>query len=181
MTTNPSLVLAEGELRSRLLARDHDAVAEVYDDFGPAVYGLALRVTHRTDVAQRVTRDVFGYIWQHSDEFDPARASMRVWINTLTHRSSVAWLRRPSTGAVEPAHADDPTQVGSGFGAVGAALDALPDAQRQAIELAYLDGLTYRAVATRVGIPDVTAKARITLGMGRLADRLSPQIFERRQ
>ena len=180
MTTNPSLVSADGELRSRLQAREMEAVAEVYDDFGPAVYGLALRVTRHPDVARRVTREVFGHIWQHPDDFEPERAPMRVWINTLTHRSAVRWLRARSVVAAD-GERDESEPPGTGNGATGSALDALPDAQRQAIDMAYLDGLTYREVAESVGIPDVTAKARITLGMGRLADRLSPQVFERRQ
>ncbi len=49
--------------------------------------------------------------------------------------------------------------------AVRAALASLPERVRVPIELAYLDGLTYRAVGEQLGLPEGTAKARIRKGL----------------
>ena len=55
---------------------------------------------------------------------------------------------------------------------VRAALAELPSDQRQAIELAYFGGQTFRQVAAVLGIPEGTAKSRIRLGMAKLTDAL---------
>jgi RNA polymerase sigma-70 factor (ECF subfamily) len=58
---------------------------------------------------------------------------------------------------------------------VRAAVGRLPVAQRQAIELAYFDGLTFRDVARATGMPEGTAKSRLRLGLGRLARELAAE------
>jgi RNA polymerase sigma-70 factor (ECF subfamily) len=47
-------------------------------------------------------------------------------------------------------------------------LEDLPAAQREAVRLAYFDGLTYRQVAATLGIPEGTAKSRLWQGLRRL-------------
>ena len=65
-------------------------------------------------------------------------------------------------------------------GKVRTALDVLPEAQRQALELAYFHGYTYRQVADELGIPEGTAKSRLRLALARIAENLGPDMSERR-
>ena len=53
-----------------------------------------------------------------------------------------------------------------------------PTAQREALELAYFHGHTYRQVADVLGIPEGTAKSRLRLGLQRIADVLHPELSE---
>jgi len=55
---------------------------------------------------------------------------------------------------------------------VRSAVEALPPEQREAIELAYFGGRTYREVAVELGIPEGTAKSRLRLGLRRVAAEL---------
>jgi RNA polymerase sigma-70 factor (ECF subfamily) len=61
-------------------------------------------------------------------------------------------------------------------GRVRNAVEVLPDAQRQALELAYFDGYTYRQVAEVLGIPAGTAKSRLRLALTRIAEHLGPEL-----
>ena len=63
-------------------------------------------------------------------------------------------------------------------GMVRTALEVLPEAQRRALELAYFDGYTYRQVADVLGIPEGTAKSRLRMALGRIADSLDPEMSE---
>ena len=58
---------------------------------------------------------------------------------------------------------------------VRAEVDRLPREQREAIELAYFGGRTYRQVAEQLGIPEGTAKSRMRLGLARIAQALEAQ------
>ncbi len=61
---------------------------------------------------------------------------------------------------------------------VAEALAALSEPQRQAIELAYYEGLSHAEIAERLGEPLGTVKTRVRLAMQRLRDALSPYYFE---
>jgi RNA polymerase sigma-70 factor (ECF subfamily) len=56
--------------------------------------------------------------------------------------------------------------------AIGAAVAGLPQAQQQAIELAYYEGLSHAEIAVRLNQPLGTVKTRIKLGMSKLRDGL---------
>jgi RNA polymerase sigma-70 factor (ECF subfamily) len=51
----------------------------------------------------------------------------------------------------------------------------LPPEQREAIQLAYFDGRTYREVAVIMGIPEGTAKSRLRLALRRVAMTLEEE------
>jgi RNA polymerase sigma-70 factor (ECF subfamily) len=61
---------------------------------------------------------------------------------------------------------------------VRAAIEQLPAVQRQVVELAYFEGLTYREVALAVGIPEGTAKSRLRLALAKLETVLDRQLLE---
>ena len=82
---------------------------------------------------------------------------------------------------MEPrAHADlaDAVLRGVVSERVHAAVALLPPAQREALELAYFQGRTYRQVADELGIPEGTAKSRLRLGLQRIAELLRPELSE---
>ena len=63
-------------------------------------------------------------------------------------------------------------------GKVRTALDVLPHAQRQALELAFFEGYTYRQVADVLSIPEGTAKSRLRLALARIAESLGSESSE---
>src|SRR5437667_12262101 len=67
-------------LAARLAAGDDRALAEVFDQLAPSVYGGALRVLGDGSAAPDVVHDVFVALWRHPDRYDAAAGSLRVYL-----------------------------------------------------------------------------------------------------
>ena len=177
-------------LAARLAAGDDRALAEVFDQLGPSVYGGALRVLGNDSAAQDVVQDVFVELWSHPDRYDPAAGSLRTYLTVLARHRAVdvmrSELRRVArqerhyrlTPADPPGTASDEVMAAETASAVRDAVRLLPDGQRRVVELAYFEGLTCREVANAMGIPEGTAKSRLRLAMAKLESVLDRQLLE---
>src|SRR5579884_3716820 len=155
-----------------------DALAEAYRRHGGAVFALARRVLGDRGRAEDVTQVVFTSLWDEADRFDPERGSLRSYLLTMAHRRSVDLLRSEGRRRQREVRlaglADAPYDLEREVWdlAVGervrAALETLGPGERQAIEMAYFGGRTYREVATLLGEPEGTVKSRIRYGLRRL-------------
>jgi RNA polymerase sigma factor (sigma-70 family) len=177
----------DGLLVARVAAGDESALAALYDRFGALVHGIALRVTCERGLAEEVTQDVFVSLWQRPEAVDPTRGSVRTWLATVAHRRAVDRVRsteraraRDRVSAIEE-DAAEPVDVAETVASaerarrVWAAVDALPEAQRAAVRLAYAEGRSYREVADQLDLPEGTAKSRLRLGLRRLAELLAEE------
>jgi RNA polymerase sigma factor (sigma-70 family) len=160
---------------------DEAALAELYDRFGRIAYGLALRIVRDATLAEDVVQEAFLGVWRSAPRFMAERAKASTWILTLVHRRAVDLVRREERRRAEPL--DDRSQeVGGGAEEevwlrlererVRRALAALPDQQREAIELAYYGGFTQSELADRLGLPLGTIKSRMFAGLARLRELL---------
>jgi RNA polymerase sigma-70 factor (ECF subfamily) len=161
----------------------HDALAEAYRRHGAAAFGLALRIVADRRLAEEVVQEVFLRIWNEPEKFDPERGSLRSYLLAQTHGRSVDLVRAESSRrAREERDARRATDPGYDLERevyeltlaehVRDALTGLTDGERDAIELAYFGGHTYREVAVLLGQPEGTVKSRIRAGLGRLREAL---------
>jgi RNA polymerase sigma-70 factor, ECF subfamily len=171
------------QLVARMVAGDDSALADAYDQFSSLVHGIALRTVGR-DHAGDVTQEVFVALWQRPEGFDSQYGSLRTYLSTIARRRCVDHLRRSGRRVAneQRSHRAEPRRTPNVDEAalalitgeeVRSALTSLPTEQRTAIELAYLQGLTFRQVADATGASEGTAKSRIRLGLQRLAAQLS--------
>ena len=177
-------------LAARLAAGDDRALADIFDQLAPSVYGSALRIAGNGSVAQDVVQDVFVELWSHPDRYDPAVGSLRTYLTVLARHRAVdvmrSELRRVArqerhyrlTPADPPRAASDEVMAAETASVVRTAVRLLPDGQRQVVELAYFGGLTCREVASVMGIPEGTAKSRLRLAMAKLETVLDRQLLE---
>jgi RNA polymerase sigma factor (sigma-70 family) len=169
----------------RLVAGDDSALAAIYDQYAPLVFGVAVQLVGDEATACDVCQDVFVSLWQRPDRFDGDRGSLRTWLVMVARGRSIDVVRRQGRRSQREARAAaepvTPPDIGEAATAlvegerVLRALEELPPEQRRAIELAFYEGLTYREVATHLGIPEGTAKSRLRLGLARLARLLAPE------
>jgi RNA polymerase sigma-70 factor (ECF subfamily) len=160
---------------------EESALAELYDRYGRAAYGLALRVARDAAIAEEVVQEAFLSLWRTAARFVPERSKASTWILTLVHRRAVDAVRREQRRRTEPLdHAPEPSVGGVDEDAwlrlqrerVQEALRLLPDAQREALELAYYGGFSQSELAERLGQPLGTIKSRMFHGLTRMRELL---------
>lgn len=182
------LVHLSDEALVALVARgEEDALAALYDRFGRTAYGLALRVVRDAELAEDVVQEAFLSLWRTAGRFVPERARAGTWLLTLVHRRAVDLVRREERRRAEPiesapeaadAAAEEAPWLRLERERVQAALASLPDAQREAIELAYYGGYTQSELAERLGQPLGTIKSRMFAGLTRLRALLAEAGYE---
>ena len=160
-----------------------DALAEAYRRHSGAVLALARRVLSDSARAEEVVQEVFTRLWNNPERFDPARGSLRSYLLAQSHGRAVDLLRSESSrrrredrdAQRDTAESYDlEREVGDVIVAeqVRDAVARLTEHERQAIELAYFGGHTYREVAQLLRQPEGTVKSRIRSGMVRLRNHL---------
>lgn len=173
-------------IRDALIAGSEQTLAEVYDTFGPLVYGVALHTTRDQGAAEDIAQDVFVDLWLRPERFDPQRGHLRGWLCMIARRRGIDWARRRRTQQNISLTDTDLTSTGfeddvlasTVHKQVRKAVADLPTPHRQAIFLAYYHGLTYREVAVALGIPEGTAKWRLRNALRRIGEQLSAEGFE---
>jgi RNA polymerase sigma-70 factor, ECF subfamily len=171
----------------KVAAGDHPALAQCYDLMGGAVFSLAVRMLRDRPAAEDVTQDIFVQVWRQAGNFDTSRGSPEAWIMMIARTRILDRLRSRASGVAlkpvgdalpdAPAGDDWPEdQAISREHAVNVreALGQLPPDQRQALELAFFDGLTHVEIAERTKVPLGTIKTRIRLGLLKVRDHLRP-------
>lgn len=179
---------APGDVEQRLLrlaaSGDRAAFAELYDRLARVVHASVLRVVRDPSMTEEVVQEVFVELWRTARRHDPELGSVRTWALTLAHRRAVDRVRSeqslrdrtwragvhahrvPHDTVAE--HVQDEAERTRVLDAV-AGLSAL---QRQSIEMAYLDGRTYREVAEELRVPVGTVRTRMRDGMRALRTAL---------
>lgn len=162
---------------------DERALGELYDRHGAVAYGLALRVLRDAALAEDAVQEAFLAVWRGAAGYVAERAAARTWLLTLVHRRAVDVVRREERRRADTLDAAPERSAGEGSAAdeawlrlererVQDALRALPDTQREALELAYYGGFSQSELADRLGVPVGTIKSRMFAGLARLRELL---------
>jgi RNA polymerase sigma-70 factor, ECF subfamily len=160
-----------------------EALAEAYRRHAGAVFGLAQRMLWDRGTAEEMVQEVFLRLWERPERFDRSRGSLRSFLLMDTHARCVDRIRADarrrdredkSTRAALAADYDVSLEAWdlSVGDQVREAMSTLSDGERDAIELAYFGGHTYRDVARMLQQPEGTVKSRIRTGLMRLRQQL---------
>ncbi|WP_300269178.1 ECF RNA polymerase sigma factor SigK [Microbacterium sp.] len=168
------------ELLVRVAAGDQGAFTQLYDMLAARVFGLILRVLVNRSQSEEVLQEVFLEVWQSASRFAPNRGQGRSWVFTIAHRRAVDRVRASQASADRDVRAGlrdagvafdsvaERVEIGIAGEQVVAALETLPDAQRETIVLAYYGGYSQSEIAALVAAPLGTVKTRMRDGLTRL-------------
>lgn len=162
---------------------DQRAFADLYDELAPLILGVVRKVVRDPAQSDEVTQEVFVELWRLAPRYDEHRGAVKSWAVTIAHRRAIDRVRSEQAArdrldresnkrVVEHDSVADEVETSFEQARVRRALGRLTDTQREAVELAYFGGHTYREVATLLNVAEGTVKSRIRDGMIRLRDEL---------
>jgi len=178
------------ELLEHIRNQERDALATLYERFGRRVFSLAVRILSDSVSAEEVTQDVFMSVWRRGATYVSKKGKFTTWLFSIAHNRTIDELRKRrrdlsrtnddiddhlnlKSGDVSPA---DATVAQSEYAKIRAAMEDLPEEQKNVVELSYFKGLTQTEIAEKTGQPLGTVKTRMRLALKKLRKALSAEL-----
>ena len=174
-TTTLTATTEETHLLGLVAAGDHgEPLVDLYRRYSSRLYGLGLRLTGDSGMAEELVQETFVRLWRSAPRFDPDRGSARTWIFTIARRAAVDLLRRSASRPLPTGPAPDQQfdlLEGEAYEALLLALDvrealnAISSKHREVLELMVDEDLGQAEIARRLRIPVGTVKTRAFYGL----------------
>lgn len=172
--TQPDSALIE-----RIMTGDEGALSALYDRYSGMLYAMLLRILKDTGAAEEVLQDLFLQLWRGAARFDASRGSLAAWLLVIGRNRALSRLRGKQRREFVPDGSEgfsleavpssedleDEAARMQLMNRLREAMAALPAEQREAVELAYFEGMTQSEIAERTGSPLGTVKSRVRAAM----------------
>lgn len=182
--------LEDLELLAKIGEQDREALATLYDRYGRRVFALAVRMLKDPIGSEEVTQDVFMSLWRRGASYTSKKGKFTTWLFSIAHNRTIDELRkRRRDRSRENDDIDDHLNIQSGdispadtaiaqseYAQIRAAMDELPEEQKNVVELSYFKGLTQTEIASKTGQPLGTVKTRMRLALKKLRSALSAEM-----
>jgi RNA polymerase sigma-70 factor, ECF subfamily len=174
-----ALTVSSSELLALVATGDRKALRLLYDEAGPKLFAICLRMMKNRVEAEDVFQDTFVKIWERSWQFDAAKGDAMAWLATVARNTALDKLRSPKrqhvsidntvTAEIDRAMSVLP-QSHMIDGDLNRCLNALRQDYKDAVMLAFVEGLTHEELAERLGKPLGTIKSWVNRGLKQLKD-----------
>lgn len=164
--------------------QDAEAFRSLYDSTSPKLFGFALRILIKRELAEEVLQESFVSVWNNAGSYQASLAAPMTWMTTIVRNKAFDLLRRVDHAVeIDADHFDkdvmdamesaDPTpieslQLSADSKALARCFTRLESLQRQAIALAFYHDLSHSEVAEHLALPIGTVKTWIRRGLERL-------------
>lgn len=178
------------KLMRGFISGDERGFSAFYQRFAPGLFSMINAILHDQKEAEDVLQEAFVQMWKKTSTYDAGRSSLFTWAVMIARNKAIDRLRSRqrrnrlveaaseeniSSPADSAEQANDILTWAEECRRVREALKQIPEAQREAIALAFFSGLTQAEISDKLGAPLGTIKARIRRGMIALRDLLRPK------
>ncbi|HYW50019.1 MAG TPA: sigma-70 family RNA polymerase sigma factor [Gemmatimonadaceae bacterium] len=182
---SPEDAAIDAAIIQRMADGEESGLGALYDRWADAVHALVVRIVRDEVEAEEVVEAVFWQAWQQANRYSTDRGTPGAWLLAMARSRSLDRLRslrrrrdeQPADDSIfdnQPAVGDPLSDLDASERAsrVVAAMQTLPDEQREVLELAYFEGLSQTEIAERLSQPLGTVKTRARLALRKMRDRL---------
>lgn len=164
------------------------SLSALYERYSSILKALIVRVVHDDAEADDLLQEIFMQVWQQAQNYSSDKGKPLGWIVTLTRRRAIDRLRKRQAYCrakdrfevnVERQpeswvhnRIDDDLTMGDLRTFLNSRISQLPPFQRQAIELAFFQGMSQREIAIATDTPLGTIKTRLELGLRKLSESI---------
>jgi RNA polymerase sigma-70 factor (ECF subfamily) len=162
-------------LLSRVALQDRAALRSLYDATAGRLLAIVQRMLDDRAMAEDVIQDTFVTVWQRAAQFPQLRTSPLAWLTTIARHRAIDLMRKrkPETSltwqgddgqehqhdvADDSGTPQDQLQGRQDDSRLSHCVSTLDEAPRQAVLLAYYEGLTHEELAARLQRPLGTVK-----------------------
>ena len=169
----------EAEIVRRCQDGDREAFRFIVERYGSMLHGTAYLMTRNHAIAEELSQEALILAWRGIKGFKGG--SLKAWLAKILVNKSVSQSRRKDFGALD---IDDPStpQPTAGEGQdpasatltimeqerVRAALETLPEDQREVVTLRFFSELSVAETAAALGVREGTVKSRLSRALERL-------------
>lgn len=157
-----------------------EAVGVLYDRYAAVLFPIARRITATPEDAEDVIHDLFVSLPERAKSYTPSRGRVGAWLIIVVRNLALDRVRRRVRRATlqhenaepppTPLSPDTRADLALRGPALSDKLAGLPSVQREALELAFFEGLTYPEIAERLQVPVGTVKTRVARAIAKLRD-----------
>jgi RNA polymerase sigma-70 factor, ECF subfamily len=181
--------LPDEALLLKISQRQQPALNELYGRYGHTLKAVIDSVVHEEAEADDVLQEIFLQIWKEASNYSPTAGKPLGWVVTIARRRAIDRLRRRQAYCrareryskeleQQPSRprrsSDDPFVMSDLRRFLKKRINSLPRFQREAIELAFFNGLSHREIAAATDTPLGTVKTRLELGLQKLTQSIRP-------
>jgi RNA polymerase sigma-70 factor (ECF subfamily) len=162
-------------LVERISLGDEVAMSEFYDATVSRVYGMAMKVVSRSELAEEVVGDVYLQVWRQANNYTLNRASPIGWLLMICRSRALDMLRREKSATRNQFQGEEVSDIEDLLTEnplddimdneisklLSAALKLLNKKQREAITLAFYKGMSHKEISDYTGVPLGTVKSNI--------------------
>jgi RNA polymerase sigma-70 factor, ECF subfamily len=173
----------DSALVEQMTTGDEAALAALYDRYAGMLFSMLMRILRDHQAAEEVLQDSFMQLWRGAARFDAARGSLPAWLMVIARNRAISRLRRrghqetpedveafPMNAVPSPVDLEDEAERALLVEKLKRAMAALSPEQREAVELAYFEGMTQTEIAARTRSPLGTVKSRVRAAMQSLKE-----------
>ncbi|WP_461534087.1 RNA polymerase sigma factor [Sinomicrobium sp.] len=167
--------LLEINIVNLLIEKDEKGMTMLYDYYGDALYGIALKITSDEELARDALQEGLMKIWKKAHTYDTGKAKLFTWMYRIIRNTAIDKVRNSSVKEEKKIQLDISNVYNIGIDAIkpehldiGKHLASLDLKYQVILEALFFQGMTQQEASEVLDIPLGTVKSRLKIGLREL-------------